>query len=40
LTTAVSHDNVSHTLLGLQDVATRTYRPELDLLRACRKPAG
>jgi lipid A ethanolaminephosphotransferase len=33
---AVSHDHVSHTLLGLQDVATHIYRPELDLLRGCR----
>jgi len=33
---AVSHDNLSHTLLGLQGVATAVYRPELDLLRACR----
>ncbi len=32
---AVSHDAVSHTLLGLQAVQTGVYRPELDLLRAC-----
>ena len=33
---AVSHDNLSHTLLGLDDVNTHIYRPQLDLLRACR----
>jgi lipid A ethanolaminephosphotransferase len=32
----VSHDNLSHTLLGLGDVATTAYRPTLDVLRPCR----
>jgi len=32
----LSHDNLSHTLLGLGDVATTVYRPALDLLRPCR----
>ncbi len=33
---AYSHDNISHTLLGLSDVQTRVYRPTLDLLSMCR----
>lgn len=32
----LSHDNLSHTLLGVNGVATRVYRPQLDMLRACR----
>jgi len=32
----LSHDNLSHTLLGLGDVATTAYRPALDVLRPCR----
>jgi lipid A ethanolaminephosphotransferase len=32
-----SHDNLSHTLLGVVDVSTSVYRPELDVLRACRR---
>lgn len=31
-----SHDNLSHTLLGLSGVTTAIWRPELDLLQACR----
>jgi len=31
-----SHDNVSHTLLGLARVQTGAYRPGLDLLAGCR----
>lgn len=31
----VSHDYLAHTLLGVADVATSVYRPQLDLLRAC-----
>jgi lipid A ethanolaminephosphotransferase len=31
-----SHDNLAHTLLGVADVATSIYRPELDTLRPCR----
>jgi lipid A ethanolaminephosphotransferase len=33
---AASHDNLSHTLLGLLDVSTSVYRAPLDLLRDCR----
>ncbi|MEP7313638.1 MAG: phosphoethanolamine--lipid A transferase [Pseudomonadota bacterium] len=36
LAAPASHDNVSHTLLGLANVATSIYRPGLDLLRECR----
>ena len=32
----LSHDNVVHTVLGLMEVATEVYRPELDLLDGCR----
>jgi lipid A ethanolaminephosphotransferase len=32
-----SHDNLSHTLLGLFDVKTQVYRQDLDLLRTCRR---
>lgn len=31
-----SHDNLFHTLLGIFDVQTKDYNPDLDLLRACR----
>jgi len=31
-----SHDNFFDTILGLMDVQTSVYRPELDLLRSCR----
>lgn len=34
-TTAVSHDNVYHTLLGLLDLETGVYRRELDLFAPC-----
>ncbi len=33
---ALSHDNLSHTLLGLSDVQTQVYRPGLDMLAMCR----
>jgi lipid A ethanolaminephosphotransferase len=36
LDVAASHDNLSHTLLGLADVATSARRPELDSLQPCR----
>jgi lipid A ethanolaminephosphotransferase len=36
LATAASHDNLSHTLLGLADVATSARREELDSLHPCR----
>ena len=34
---AYSHDNLFHSMLGLLDIQTRAYRPELDLFRACRR---
>ena len=34
-----SHDNLFHSVLGLMDVQTRVYRPELDMFRAC-APGG
>lgn len=33
---ALSHDNLFHSLIGLMDVRTSAYRPELDLFRQCR----
>jgi lipid A ethanolaminephosphotransferase len=36
LAESFSHDNLSHTLLGLNDVNTSVYRPQLDMLRGCR----
>lgn len=35
---AYSHDNVYHTLLGMTNLETAVYRPELDMFAACRKP--
>jgi len=32
----LSHDNLYHTVLGLMDVSTPTYRPTLDALAPCR----
>ena len=32
---ALSHDHVFHTVLGLMDVQTRVYRPELDAMSPC-----
>jgi lipid A ethanolaminephosphotransferase len=37
---AYSHDNLSHTLLGLNDVISGSYRPQLDMLRSCRNVAA
>ena len=37
LATPATHDNISHMLLGLASVATSAYRPQLDLLQACRR---
>ncbi|UVC07797.1 phosphoethanolamine--lipid A transferase [Rhizobium sp. TH2] len=34
-----SHDNVYHTLLGMMDIRTSVYRPELDIFGKCRVPA-
>jgi lipid A ethanolaminephosphotransferase len=36
----LSHDNLYHTVLGLLDVTTPTYRRELDAFAACRKPGS
>ncbi|MDM0038960.1 phosphoethanolamine--lipid A transferase [Variovorax sp. J22G21] len=36
LDTPLTHDNLYHTVLGLMDVITPTYRPALDALGACR----
>jgi lipid A ethanolaminephosphotransferase len=33
-----SHDHLFHSVLGLFDVATRIYEPELDLFQPCRAP--
>jgi lipid A ethanolaminephosphotransferase len=35
-----SHDNLFSSVLGMMNIATSAYRPELDLLRSCRNPAG
>ncbi|ROR17043.1 lipid A ethanolaminephosphotransferase [Comamonas sp. BIGb0124] len=35
----VTHDNLYHTVLGLMDVRSPTYRPALDAFGACRKAA-
>lgn len=32
----LSHDNLYHTVLGLMDVTTPTYKPSLDALTSCR----
>lgn len=32
-----SHDDISHTLMGLVDMSTTVYRPALDVLRPCRR---
>ncbi|MDB5555881.1 MAG: sulfatase [Rhizobium sp.] len=32
-----SHDNVYHSLLGMMDIRTSAYRPELDMFGECRK---
>ncbi|WP_221052861.1 phosphoethanolamine transferase [Shewanella algae] len=34
---SVSHDNLFDTLLGLFDVSSKVYRPELDLIALCRR---
>ena len=35
---SLSHDNLFHTMLGLMEIRTSLYRPELDILEGCRKP--
>jgi lipid A ethanolaminephosphotransferase len=37
-TTAFTHDNLFHTVLGFVEIETSIYRPELDILDGCRKP--
>ena len=32
-----SHDNIFHSVLGLMNVQTREYQPQLDLFAACRQ---
>lgn len=34
---AYSHDNLFHTLLGMYDIKTTEYQPDLDMLKACRR---
>jgi lipid A ethanolaminephosphotransferase len=36
LTTALTHDNLSHTVLGMAGVQTQVYREPLDALAPCR----
>ncbi len=36
----LTHDNLYHSVLGLLDVSTPSYRPALDVFAACRKGAG
>jgi lipid A ethanolaminephosphotransferase len=35
----LSHDNYSHTILGLLDVSTSVRKPELDFVQGCRRSA-
>ena len=35
---ALSHDHLSHSVLGWMQVQTTVYRPDLDIFRSCRKP--
>ena len=32
-----SHDNLFHSLLGIFDIQTNQYKPELDMFRSCRQ---
>jgi lipid A ethanolaminephosphotransferase len=32
-----SHDNFFHSVLGLMEVATKIYQPELDIFSGCRE---
>ena len=34
----LSHDNVFHTVLGLMEIQSQAYRPELDIVAASRQP--
>lgn len=33
-----THDHLFHTVLGLMEIETAIYRPELDILNGCRRP--
>ncbi|MEQ8283296.1 MAG: phosphoethanolamine--lipid A transferase [Parvibaculum sp.] len=35
----LSHDNLFHSVLGMLDVRTDVYRPALDIVAGCRRPA-
>ncbi|MNV97280.1 Phosphoethanolamine transferase EptA [compost metagenome] len=37
-TGSYSHDNLFHSLLGLFDVSSRVYQPDLDVFAGCRVP--
>jgi lipid A ethanolaminephosphotransferase len=37
---ALTHDNLYHTVLGVMDVKTPTYKPALDAFAACRGPVA
>ena len=37
---AYSHDNIFHTLLGIFDIQTEEYQPNLDVLNQCRSENG
>lgn len=36
--TRFTHDNLAHTVLGVMEIGTSVYRPEMDILDGCRKP--
>jgi lipid A ethanolaminephosphotransferase len=40
LDTPLTHDNLYHTVLGVMDVNTPTYKPGLDMLASCRGKKG
>ena len=37
---SLNHDNLFHSVLGVMDVQTRAYQPELDLFSGCRSGSG
>ena len=37
---AVSQDNLFATVLGMMDVKSTAYQPQLDILSQCRREAG
>jgi lipid A ethanolaminephosphotransferase len=37
---SLSHDNLFHSILGLMNIQTSAYRPELDLFSACQSKAS